>query len=232
MSDQVVIVTGAGGGLGTGLCSAFAAAGWQAVGGHRAAPASATNSVLLDVTNAAQVTAVIEQTLEKFGRIDCLINNAGITEDASIAQMSSEQWERVMAVNLKGAFLCMQAVSMPMVKQRCGHVINIGSFAARKGSIGQANYAAAKAGLIGLGESFAKELGSRNVRVNTVLPGILPTHMTAHLDPNTLQEMVSENVLRRMNSIDEVARFIVFLAGTENISGQVFQLDSRIGRWC
>ena len=231
----VVIITGAYGGLGSGLCAAFNEGDWQVVAGYRGtAPISRANEfpIALDVTSMSDITEAIEITINEFGRIDCLINNAGVTDDASILQMSDEQWQGVIDVNLKGAFRCMQAVSMQMIKQRRGHCINIGSFAARRGSAGQSNYVAAKAGLIALGESFAKELGSRNIRVNTVLPGILPTRMTEKLAPETLQDLVSENVLRRTNTIEEVASFIAFLAGTENISGQIFQLDSRISRWC
>jgi 3-oxoacyl-[acyl-carrier protein] reductase len=118
-----------------------------------------------------------------------------------------------------------------MLKQRDGHIINISSFSARCGPAGQANYAAAKAGLIGLTTSLAREAGSRNIRVNAVLPGVLPTPMTAGLSEARLRELAAANGLGRLNSAAEVARFIAFLATTQNISGQLFQLDSRIGRW-
>jgi 3-oxoacyl-[acyl-carrier protein] reductase len=118
-----------------------------------------------------------------------------------------------------------------MLKQRDGHIINISSWSARVGGRGQSNYAAAKAGLLGLTTSLAKEVGSRNVRVNAVLPGVLGTKMTAHLTPEQLAEYASANVLGRINSIEEVAHFVVFLASLRNVSGQIFQLDSRIARW-
>jgi 3-oxoacyl-[acyl-carrier protein] reductase len=134
-------------------------------------------------------------------------------------------------VHLKGAFLCSQAVLRPMLKQRDGHILNVASFSARTGNRGQANYAAAKAGLLGLTTSLAKEVGSRNVRVNAILPGVLPTPMTASLTPEQLETFATANALGRLNDPAEVARFAAFLAGTQNISGQVFQLDSRIARW-
>jgi 3-oxoacyl-[acyl-carrier protein] reductase len=137
----------------------------------------------------------------------------------------------VLDVNLKGAFLCSQAVSRPMASARSGHILNIASWAARHGTRGQANYAAAKAGLIGLTHSLARELGTRDVRVNAVLPGVLPTAMTAKLTPEQLADLSSTNVLGRTGTLEEAARFIVFLAGTQHVSGQVFQLDSRIAAW-
>jgi 3-oxoacyl-[acyl-carrier protein] reductase len=118
-----------------------------------------------------------------------------------------------------------------MLRQRDGQIINVTSFSARRGQVGQANYAAAKAGLIGLTESLAKEVGARNVRANAVLPGVLPTRMTAQMDPNQLQKLVAGNALQRINSLAEVARFVVFLSTLQNVSGQLFQLDSRIARW-
>ena len=118
-----------------------------------------------------------------------------------------------------------------MIRQRDGHIINVSSWAGRCGARGQANYAAAKAGLLGLTAALAKEVGAHNVRVNAVLPGVLPTPMTAKLNEKQLQELVAANALGRINSVAEVARFIAFLATTKNLSGQVFQLDSRIAGW-
>ena len=118
-----------------------------------------------------------------------------------------------------------------MLRQRHGHIINVSSYSGRVGARGQTNYAAAKAGLLGLTQSLAREVGSRNVRVNAVLPGVLPTAMTAALGPETQAAFAAANALGRINSIAEVARFIVFLATLENVSGQLFQLDSRIARW-
>jgi 3-oxoacyl-[acyl-carrier protein] reductase len=233
---RVVLITGASGGLGGALVEEFVSIHWRVVAGHRS-PA-ATNSeedqlmvVRLDVTERQQVEEAVERIVARFGRVNVLINNAGITADEPCGQMSDESWQRVLDVNLRGALLCSRAVSRAMIRQRDGHIINVSSYAGRAGARGQSNYAAAKAGLFGLTQSLAKELGSRNVRVNAILPGVLPTKMTAQLTSEQLDAFASANVLGRINSVNEVARFIAFLATTRNISGQLFQLDSRIARW-
>ena len=234
-SSRVVLITGAAGGLGRGLVSGFSAQGWRvAAAFHRATAEQETETIwplALDVTNRAQVATVVENILSRWGRIDALINNAGVTADRLLLQMDEADFVRVLDVNLKGAFLCAQAVIRPMLKQRDGHILNLTSFSAKNGHAGQCNYSAAKAGLIGLTESLAKEVGSRNVRVNAILPGVLPTPMTANLDEETLRDFAADNALGRLNDVAEVARFIAFLATTRNISGQLFQLDSRVAPW-
>jgi 3-oxoacyl-[acyl-carrier protein] reductase len=231
----VVLITGAGGGLGQGLVRAFASAGWRvAAACHSETVLEKTEAIWplqLDVTSRSSVHALLDRVLQEWGRVDVLVNNAGVVADDLVSQLSEENWDKILDVNLKGAFLCAQAVLRPMLKQRAGHIINIGSWSGRAGSRGQANYAAAKAGLFGLTTSLASEVGSRNVRVNTVLPGVLPTRMTKNLSPEQLAEYASANALGRINSIDEVSLFVVFLASLQNVSGQIFQLDSRIGRW-
>jgi len=233
-NSKVALITGAAGGLGRGLVAEFVAQGWRVVATHyRSAIQEETDQiwpVKLDVTDRDQTQSVVKQLLARWGRVDSLVNNAGVSADGLVSQMSDDDWDRVVDVNLKGAFLCSQAVLPMMLKQRDGHIINIASFAAR-GQRGQANYAAAKAGVIGLTEALAKEVGSRNVRVNAILPGVLPTPMTANLTEAQLNELAAANALRRLNSVTEVARFTAFLATTQNISGQVFPLDSRVGRW-
>lgn len=232
---RVAIVTGAGGGLGQSLVAGFHQAGWRVAAAYRAGGSRATvpDSLALemDVTHRESIQNAVANVLERWRRIDVLINNAGLAEDAALPQMTECAWERVLAVNLKGAFLCAQAVSRAMIKQRDGHIINVSSFSGRAGQRGQGNYAAAKAGQLGLTAALARELGSRNVRVNAVLPGVLPTKMTGSRSPEEMEQFAAANALGRINSVDEVARFIVFLAGTQNISGQVFQLDSRIAPW-
>jgi 3-oxoacyl-[acyl-carrier protein] reductase len=224
-ANRVVVITGAGGGLGTALAAAFAKADWKVVAASRSAVPT------LDVTNRRQIEDVFQEVIAQHGRIDALINNAGVTADGLCAQLGDDDWQRVMEVNLRGAFLCSQAVARQMIRQRDGHIINVSSYAGRAGAPGQSNYAAAKAGLFGLTQSLAKELGSRNVRVNAVLPGVLPTAMTARLRPEQLAAFAGANVLGRINAVEEVARFIQFLVTTQNISGQLFQLDSRIAPW-
>ncbi len=233
-ATKVALITGANGGLGRPLISEFVAHGWHVVAGARTPVPSSHPQIVpvpLDVTNAVQIDQAIVTTVERFQRIDLLINNAGVTADASLAQLSDDNWERVLDVNLNGAFRCARAVARQMMRQRDGHIINISSFAARGGRAGQSSYVAAKAGLVGLTQSLAKELGSRNVRVNTIFPGVLPTKMTADLSAEQLAGFAEANALGRINSVEEVARFIAFLATTQNISGQVFTLDSRIAPW-
>jgi 3-oxoacyl-[acyl-carrier protein] reductase len=231
----VVLITGAGGGLGRALVEHFAAHDWRVVAGWHQTPAcpeiDAIWHVQLDVTHPAQAAEVVEAAMARWGRIDLLINNAGLTADQLFWQISDEDWQQVIDVNLRGAFICSRAAARPMLKQRDGQIVNISSFSARNGTVGQAGYAAAKAGLIGLTQSLARELGSRNIRVNAILPGVLPTAMTASLPGQRLAELAAANALGRINSLDEVARFIAFLATMENVSGQIFQLDSRIGSW-
>ncbi len=234
--QRVVLVTGAAGGLGRALVSEFIAQGWRvAAGWHREPfpePESATLwPVPLDVTNRAQTEDVMDEIMQRWGRLDALICNAGLTADGPLALMSDDDWDRVLEVNLKGAFHCSRAALRPMIAQRDGHIVHLSSFSGRAGARGQANYAAAKAGLLGLTQSLAREAGSRNIRVNAVLPGVLPTRMTAGLDPVTMAGFAKANALDRINTLDEVARFIAFLTSTQNISGQIFQLDSRIAPW-
>jgi 3-oxoacyl-[acyl-carrier protein] reductase len=217
------------------LVEAFAAADWQVVAGWHQTPLSGQPANVfptpLDVTAADSVSAAFAETLARFGRLDALINNAGIARDALVAQMRDDDWQRVLDVNLKGAFLCAQAALRPMLKQRDGHILNISSFGGRVGRAGQANYAASKAGLIGLTQALAKEVGSRNVRVNAVLPGFLRTRLVGDLTEEQLAAHAASNALGRLNEFAEVARFVTFLAGMRNVSSQVFQLDSRIGPW-
>jgi len=232
---RVALITGAAGGLGSALVAEFSRHAWSVVAaGHRTPPAASSEQVWpvqFDVTSRRQVESVVAQTIERFGRIDALINNAGVTADSLMAQMKDADWDRVLEVNLKGAFLCSQAVIQSMLKQRDGHIINIASFSARSGPAGQSGYAASKAGLVGFTQSLAREAGSRNVRVNAVMPGFLRTGMTKGLTTELLDQAAAANALRRLNEIDEVARVIHVLAETKNISGQVLQLDSRIAPW-
>jgi 3-oxoacyl-[acyl-carrier protein] reductase len=230
--NRLALITGAGGGLGRALVKEFASHNWQIVAAMRRPTKLPDATCLkLDVTEPSQVERAIGETLERFGRIHALVNNAGLTADNLFTAMSDEDWARVLDVNLRGAFLCSKAVARQMVRQRDGHIINISSQAARLAMRGRSNYAAAKAGLIGFTQSLAKELGSRNVRVNAIFPGVMPTNMTAALTAEQLDAFASANALGRINSVEEVARFIVFLTTMQNISGQVFTLDSRIAPW-
>lgn len=231
----VVWITGAAGGLGRGLVETFAGAGWRVAAGYhvQAVPADSdrVQPVPVDVSRPEDPDRAVRAILERWGRLDALINNAGVTADALLAQLPEADWDRVLAVNLTGAWRCARAAAEALGEHGGGHIVNIGSFAGRAGARGQAAYAAAKAGLIGLTQSLAAELAGRNVRVNVVLPGVLPTPMTARLSAEARERLVAGNLLQRMNTVAEVARFVVFLCTLENVSGQVFQLDSRPARW-
>ena len=233
--SRVALITGASGGLGRAFVAELLAQGWRvAAGFHRENAHAPTDFLLplpLDVTARESVSAAVAQVLTRWERLDLLINNAGNTADALVSQLTDDDWQRVLDVHLRGAFLCAQAALRPMLRQRDGHILNIASFSARMGNRGQANYAAAKAGLLGLTTSLAKEVGSRNVRVNALLPGVLPTPMTARLTAEQRAAFAAANCLGRLNDPAEVARFAAFLATMQNISGQLFQLDSRIARW-
>jgi 3-oxoacyl-[acyl-carrier protein] reductase len=233
--QPVALVTGAAGGLGGAMVEELLAQGWRVAAGWHHQPVTQSHPALLpvplDVTSAASVQTAVQRITERWQRLDLLINNAGLACDSLLAQMTPAEWDAVLAVNLKGAFLCARAVLPWMQQQRAGHILNISSHAARAGTRGQANYAAAKAGLLGLTLSLAREAAPFDVRVNAVLPGVLPTGMTHQLNEAQLRSLAEANLLRRLNDLPEVARFIVFLAGMKNVSGQIFQLDSRINSW-
>lgn len=219
MESKTAVITGGEGDLAKAVRWLLEADGWTVLAPGRAE---------LDVASAESVNAFFSGVTS----LDLLINNAGVIADGPLVQMSEEDFERVLDVCLKGAFLCSQKAMWLMAKKRNGHILNIGSFAALYGTAGQANYAAAKAGLIGLTKSTAAEYGAKNVRCNCVLPGLLDTKMTQHLmsDAAKKDELTKSHLLRKLNSVEDAARFIVFLDTMKGVSGQVFQLDSRISR--
>lgn len=226
------LITGAAGGLGNALTEHLAHAGWSVVAAWHSKPVASEGliaAVQIDVTDARSVEAGFAELGAEAEHLDLLVNNAGVTVDAPFLQLKDDDWQRVLDVSLKGAFLCARAAK-PMLAKRGGHIINISSFAARAGTRGQSAYAAAKAGLIALTQTIAIEFAPE-IRANAVLPGVLPTAMTERLTESHREALADSNVLKRLNDLDEVCRFIEFLASTRNVSGQVFQLDSRIARW-
>lgn len=218
----LALITGGAGDLAKSLRHELETAGFQVLAPGRAE---------LDVTDAAAVRSYFTQNVTP--PLDLLINNAGLCRDTSMAKMTESDFDSVVDVNLKGAFLVSQAAIKPMARQRHGHIINIGSYSALSGPFGQANYAAAKAGLIGLTQSLALEYGSRNIRANCVLPGFIETKMTRHLlaDQSWKARLLDTHALGRLNTPEDAARFVVFLHGMQSVSGQVFQLDSRVRKW-
>ncbi|MFA6816241.1 MAG: 3-oxoacyl-ACP reductase family protein, partial [Lentisphaeria bacterium] len=180
-----------------------------------------------NVANKDDVDSTVKTVLEKYGKIDVLINNAGITRDSLLARMQESDWDQVLDINLKGAYHCMKACCRPMMKARYGRIINISSVVALSGNPGQANYAAAKAGLIGLSKSVAKELASRNITVNIIMPGYIDTDMTQAL-PEAARESILDLIpLKRPGNPADIANAVAFLAAedTAYITGQILSVD-------
>ncbi|MDF1752716.1 MAG: SDR family NAD(P)-dependent oxidoreductase [Verrucomicrobiales bacterium] len=215
MDSAKIVITGGRGDLASAFVSEFQGAGFTVFAPGR-------NE--LDVTDADAV----KQFFSEIGPIDLLINNAGLTRDTVHSRLTEEDWDVVIDTNLKGSFLCARAALRAFPRKTGGHIINIGSFSAKSPPIGQSNYAAAKAGLIGLTQSLAKEYGKRDIRVNAILPGFLETKMTAALSNNARERIRDRHVLQRFNTTEDAARFAAFLHTMKHVSGQVFQLDSRV----
>lgn len=240
LKGRVAVVTGASRGIGRAVAKAMASAGADvminyvaraenalAVAEEIAAMGRKAEVCRANVARPEEANHLIDAALSSFGRIDILVNNAGITRDGLLLRMKDEDWDAVIEVNLKGAFNCTRAVAKPMVKARWGRIINISSVIGLMGNAGQANYAAAKAGLIGFTKAVARELGPRNITVNAVAPGFILTEMTAGL-PEEVKQRLSERIaLGRLGEPEEVADVVVFLCGEAGryISGQVLSVD-------
>lgn len=240
LQDKIAIVTGGGRGIGKGIALALAAEGAKVVVNYSRSGEAAEQvvaqiieaggeafAVQADISNAAQVDAMVAATKERYGRVDILVNNAGVTRDTLILRMKEEDWDAVLDTNLKGAFLCAKSVAPLLVKQRGGVIVNVGSVMGRVGGAGQVNYSASKAGLIGLTKSLAKELGSRNVRVNAVAPGFIETDMTEVLKPEYRESILKQIPLGRFGNAEDVARVVVFLCSEDAayIQGDVITID-------
>ena len=237
--DKVALVTGGARGIGREIALAFAKEGSNiAICDVNAEILALTQKEIealgvqvitgvVDVTKAAQADEFTQKTLDKFKKIDILINNAGITRDGLLVRMSEADWDLVLAVNLKGAFNFTKAVSKIMMKQRDGRIVNMASIIGIMGNAGQANYAASKGGLIAFTKSVAKELASRNVRVNAIAPGFIQTDMTAKLSDEVKSEMLKFVPLGKLGTVQDVADLALFLAGDDSsyITGQAIQVD-------
>lgn len=183
--------------------------------------------LVLNVTSLAQTEEMVNKVIDKLKKIDILINNAGITKDALLLRMREEEWDSVIAVNLKGTFNCTKAVLKVMLKQKYGRIVNIASIIGLMGNAGQANYAASKAGIIGFTKSIAKEVASRNITVNVIAPGFIETAMTKILPDEVKQVMLKQIPLGRFGRPEDVANLVLFLVDDDSsyITGQVIQID-------
>lgn len=237
LDGKVAMVTGAGRGIGKAIATELACGGGAKVAvldrdyEHAlevaADIACGAKGFLVDVVDPAAIDAVVAEIERDLGPIEVLVNNAGITRDNLLARLTEEQWDDVLEVNLKAAYLTMKAVTRGMMKRRSGRIINITSVVGLTGNKGQANYAASKAGLIGLTKSVAKELASRNIRVNAVAPGFIETDMTARLPAEAREALSAQIALGRLGTPEDVAAVVGFLASdaASYITGQVIVVD-------
>jgi 3-oxoacyl-[acyl-carrier protein] reductase len=238
LSGKVAIVTGASRGIGRAIAAMLAGRGAHVVAAARESNAAETVDAIhaaggradlasVDVTDTPSVESLVAGALGRHGRVDILVNNAGIARDQLLLRMKRDDWDQVLATNLTAAFTCAQAVIKPMIKQRSGRIISISSVVGQMGNAGQANYAASKAGLIGLTKAMARELASRNITVNAVTPGFVATDMTKAIAEKTQGDWISHIPLGRMGTPDDIASAVCFLASDEAsyITGQVIAVN-------
>ncbi|MBV9035750.1 MAG: 3-oxoacyl-[acyl-carrier-protein] reductase [Acidobacteriaceae bacterium] len=242
MSNRTALVTGASRGIGEACVKSLAGAGYRVVLAARSVDklqelaselqgrGAEAFAVEVDLRSHESITASFAKAAKEFGRIDILVNNAGITKDGLAVRMKQTDWELVLQVNLSGAFYAIQQALPGMMKERWGRIVNISSVVGEMGNPGQANYVAAKAGLIGLTKSLAQEVGSRNITVNAVAPGFIETDMTHGLSEELKQKMLSQTPLKRMGTAEEIAHAVKFLVSEEAgfITGHVLDVNGGI----
>ncbi|MCY4511069.1 MAG: 3-oxoacyl-[acyl-carrier-protein] reductase [Acidobacteria bacterium] len=238
LADRVAIVTGASRGIGRAAARRLAAAGAAGVAASRGVHADAgagesrggggrSVAVSADVTDPGRIDAMVRAALDEYGRVDVLVNNAGIARDQLALRMSAADWDAVVATNLTAAFNCARAVLRPMIRQRGGRIINVGSVVGRMGNPGQVNYAASKAGLEGFSRALAREVASRGITVNVVAPGMIDTDMTAKLSEPAQAAMLAQIPMGRLGTAEDVAGAIGFLASDEAayVTGHVLAVN-------
>ena len=239
LREKVAIVTGGARGIGRAIALELAGRGCNVVVSDidlEGAESTASEirkmdveslAVQSDISKSEDVESMTKKVIDQFSRIDILINNAGITRDNLLMRLEEKDWDLVLEINLKGAFLCTKQVIRMMMKQRSGKIVNMASVIGVMGNAGQANYAASKAGLIGFTKSVAKEVASRNIQVNAIAPGFIETEMTAKLSQEVLDSYIANIPLRRSGKPEEVAKLAAFLSSSESdyITGQVIHVD-------
>ena len=245
LSNRVAIVTGSGRGIGRAIALKLAEVGAtvvvndideavEAVAEEIRAMNRQSLAILADVSSSSDVARLMETTKATYGKVDILVNNAGITRDQILVRMSDEDWDRVLNVNLRSVFLCSRAVLRQMIKQRWGRIISIASIVGVAGNPGQANYASAKAGIIGLTRTIAREVASRGITANVIAPGFIDTEMTQRLEEKRRQELMGHIPLGYLGSPRDVAEAVAFLASEEAryITGQILNIDGGMaGAW-
>ncbi len=241
LAGKVAIVTGASRGIGRGIALRLAGEGAKVAVNHRGSPEGAEETaasirsaggealvIQADVSQLGEAQQMVKDVQKAFGQIDILVNNAGTTRDTLLLMMKEAQWDVVIDTNLKSVFNCCKAAARPMVKRRQGRIINVSSVSGLAGQAGQTNYAASKAGVIGFSKSLAKELGSRNITVNVVAPGFVPTVLTESVLTDEGRQMAIEATpLRRLGAVEDIAAAVAFLASDDAsfITGQVLSVD-------
>ena len=239
-SGKTAVVTGGSRGIGRAVCLELAKGGANVVLCYAGNEGAANDTVAAcealgakalavrcNVAESGEVKSLLDAAVQAFGRIDILVNNAGITRDGLLMTMKEEDFDAVVATNLRGTFLCMKAVARPMMRQRYGRIVNLSSVVGLRGNAGQVNYAASKAGVIGMTKSLARELASRGVTVNAVAPGFIETDMTAAMTDAAKTATLASIPMQRLGAAEDVARAVAFLASDEAayITGQVLAID-------
>jgi len=240
LEGKVAVVTGASRGIGRAIALKLADEGAKVVVNYSGSQAKAEEVVAMiqenggeaiavqgSISQTEEVTALMDTAVKTFGSLDILVNNAGITRDNLIMRMKEDEWDDVLNTNLKGVFLCTKAVTRQMMKQRAGRIINISSIVGVAGNAGQANYVAAKAGVIGLTKTTAKELASRNILVNAIAPGFIETEMTEQLPEDIKQGMLTQIPLAKLGQPEDIAKAVAFLASDDAnyMTGQTLHID-------